>query len=88
MIVGPGVSVVFDSAGDTLIVDAGARFVGDIVGGGGALVVNGGAGELSGLFAVGGMSGSDSGDFSGFASITIGGQWTLTGDGSLSAGDV
>ncbi|MGI8839947.1 MAG: hypothetical protein ACR2F8_04050 [Caulobacteraceae bacterium] len=87
-IVGAVNSVVFAQAGDILIADAGAQFVGAIVGGGGTFVLAGGTGAVSGLGGAGQVSGTDSATFSGFGSYGIGagGHWSLTGTNVLAAG--
>ncbi|MDQ2860877.1 MAG: hypothetical protein M3T55_09155, partial [Pseudomonadota bacterium] len=81
-------SVKFASAADVLIGDGGAQFVGQMAGGGGTLVVRGGANVISGLGSVGHLSGSDSGTFSGFSSYVIGtiGAFDLSGTNVLNAG--
>nr|MBA3811458.1 hypothetical protein [Caulobacteraceae bacterium] len=87
-IVGQVNSVVFASSGDTLIAEAGAQFVGAVIGGGGALVLAGGTGVLTGLGGAGQLSGDVTAAFSGFGSYEIGGgaRWSLSGTNALAAG--
>jgi hypothetical protein len=73
-----GVAVSFLSAGDRLIVEAGASFVGYVQGGGGTLELASGTGSLSNL----------GGAFTGFGAYTVdaGGDWTLYGINVVAAG--
>ena len=81
-------SVLFRSAGDVLIADAGAVFVRAVVGGGGTLELAGGTGVVTGLGGAGVVSGSASASFSGFDSYVFGpaGRWSLSGTSALGAG--
>jgi hypothetical protein len=84
---GGSLSVFMYADNDVLIAEAGAQFIGAIVGTDATLQVNGGNGDISNLGAGGQLSGSDSGAFSGFLSydIGLGGRWTLTGAANLAA---
>jgi len=86
-IIGSIDSVKLASTSDVLIAGEGAQFVGQIIGGGGALVLQGGGGTISGLGGSGVLGGTDSGTFSGFGSYVIGvtGAWALTGADALGA---
>ena len=80
--------MVFGSASDVLIAEAGAQFVGAIAGGGGGLVLAGGSGVISNLGGEGQLSGDDSAAFAGFGAYTIGagGHWSLSGTNALASG--
>ena len=81
-------SVLFESAGDRLIARAGSVFIGEVVGGGGALALAG-VGTISGLGGGGTLTGAVSASFSGFGVYEIGGAaaWTLAGSNVMAAGD-
>ena len=81
-------AVQFKGPGDRLIVEAGAHFVGAVVGGGGALELAGGTGTLSGLGGAGKLTGAAAMSFSGFGSYAIdkGASWTLGGADALDLG--
>jgi fibronectin-binding autotransporter adhesin len=83
-----GTAVDFTNAADRLIVESGATFDGAVLGGGGTLDLSGGTGTITGLGAGGTVSGAETIDFSGFNSFILkaGGDWSLTGNASLSAG--
>ncbi len=78
-------SVVFNSNRDVLVADAGAQFIGAIVGGGGTFELAGGTGVISGLGRNGKLSGDDGATFSGFGTYLIGagGHWSLSGTNAL-----
>ncbi|MEP6968637.1 MAG: hypothetical protein ABI906_11225, partial [Pseudomonadota bacterium] len=81
-------SVVFNSNRDVLVADAGAQFIGAVVGGGGNFELAGGTGVITGLGGSGQLTGDDSAVFSGFGSygIDAGGVWSLSGTNALGAG--
>jgi hypothetical protein len=81
-------SLVFASASDVLIADAGARFVGAVVGGGGTFDLGAGNGQIGGLGGAGQVSGDVVASFSGFGAygVAAGGHWTLSGTNALGAG--
>ena len=84
---GDGRSVSFDSASDVLVVENGARFIGDIAGGGGTFQLVRGGGAISGLGGAGVVSGTDDAHFSGFGAYVISGtEWTVAGTNALSSG--
>ena len=79
-------SVQFAAPGGLLIAGDGARFVGEIAGGGGTFELNGGGGTITGLGGTGSVTGTDSATFGGFGSYVIElGGWTLAGPTSLAA---
>ena len=82
-----GTSVAF-SHGGRLIVEAGAVFVGAVVGGGGTLELGSGAWTITGLGSTGTLSGGVAMTFSGFGAYDIdaGSNWTLSGTNTLAAG--
>jgi hypothetical protein len=86
---GSEASVMFGSAGDLLIAEAGSDFIGAIEGGGGTLELAGGDGTIAGLGTTATLSVADSATFSGFGSYIIGsaGTWTLTGANTIDGGD-
>lgn len=86
-----GTAVAFGSATDVLVVEAGSFFDGAVLGGGGALVLDSGAGTLSGLFNGGNVTVSGSmatTTFNNFGALQIGAaaQFVLSGTGSIGAG--
>jgi hypothetical protein len=83
-----GVAVQFNATGDRLVAEAGAIWIGVVVGGGGALELAGGTGTITGLGGAGTLSGAEAMTFSGFGSYMVdaGASWTLAGGHSLSAG--
>ncbi len=88
-IVGPVDSVLFASTNDLLIAEAGARFVGTVVGGGGTIVLADGTGSISDLGGTTSrITGAVSATITGFGAYVIGaeGRWTLAGTNDLLAG--
>jgi hypothetical protein len=76
-----GTSVAFANAGDRLIVEERAVFIGTVTGGEGTLELAGGKGTITGLGASGTLSGAAAMTFGGFGAYQFdaGGVWTLTG---------
>jgi hypothetical protein len=74
-------SVVFATAGNTLVAEGGSTFIGAVVGGYGTLELASGIGAISGLGATGALSGGAAMTFSGFGvyQIDAGAAWTLSG---------
>jgi hypothetical protein len=86
-----GTAVAFGSATDVLVVEAGSSFDGAVLGGGGTLVLDSGAGTLSNLFSGGNVTVSGSmatTTFSNFGALQIAAaaQFTLAGTGSIGGG--
>jgi hypothetical protein len=80
-----GVALDFHAAGDRLIVEETAAFVGALAGGGGTLELVGGSDTITGLGGAGKLTGSVLASFSGFATYVVdtGAQLTLTGNNLL-----
>ena len=85
LIQGSAKAVRLSSSADRLIAEAGSRFIGGIVGGGGALEIAGGNGEITQEYGVLTLSGGTSGQFLGFGSLVFdaGTGWSLANVGSL-----
>ncbi len=83
-----GVSVQFKSASDRLIAEAGSTWVGSAQGGGGTLELAGGSGAITGLGAIGTVSGAEAMTFSGFGGYQIDttAHWALDGVNALATG--
>ncbi|HEY2179492.1 MAG TPA: hypothetical protein VGH15_13005, partial [Caulobacteraceae bacterium] len=80
-------AVLFAADSDRLIVDAGAKFTGAAVGGGGTVEFNEGGGTLSLAGGTGAMAGAASLGFGGFGLYQLDkGLWTLSASGALLSG--
>jgi hypothetical protein len=85
-----GVSVRLMSAGDRLIVEGGAEFLGAVYCAGGALELKGGSDTIFSLGGLATLSGAAHLTFSGFRSVTVdsGTQMTLAGENAVGLGQV
>jgi len=88
-----GAAVEFESPSDTLVVEAGSRLIGNVLGGGGMLVLASGQGSVSLGQASGGMNETVSGSmsattFTNFATLEVGtgAAFTITDGAAIEAG--
>jgi hypothetical protein len=86
-IAGTNDSVLFTRTSDLLTAEAGAVFIGAVIGGGGTLELTGGTGTIAGLGGSGTLTGADTARFKSFGIYVIdgGGQWTIK-SGTLASG--
>jgi hypothetical protein len=84
-----GLALVFGSAQDRLIAEAGCTFVGEVQGGGGVLELATGKGTIVGLGVTGTVSGAETLVFSRFGSYVLDKRtsWTLAGTNMVDGGD-
>ncbi|HEY7852073.1 MAG TPA: hypothetical protein VIB82_03805 [Caulobacteraceae bacterium] len=81
-------SVLFNTASDRLIAEAGSVFIGEVVGDGGALTLASGTGTITNLGGAAALAGSITASFQGFGSYALTGtaSWTLAGSEALASG--